>query len=104
MLTINTVQKATVSIQPVDKKGHPASVEGIPVWTVSNEGPLSLFPADDGMKCDIVGLSVGTCQVNVTADADLGPGVKAITGTLDVQVSAAEAVGFAINVGTVEDQ
>ncbi len=104
MLKMSAVQKSTVSIKPVDIKGNPAAVDGVPVWGVSADGTVSLFPSDDGLSCDVVGVAPGTVQVNVSADADLGTGVKTITGTLDVEVIAAEAVGFAITTGPVEDQ
>lgn len=103
-LTLSTVQKCPVSITPVDKKGNKAPVDGIPEWNVSAPGIVSLFPAADGMSCDIVALALGTAQVNVKADADLGSGVTTITGVLDVEVVASQAVGFAINTGTVVDQ
>ena len=104
MLSLSTIQKCTVSIKPVDAKGNPAAVDGIPAWNVSAEGTVSLFPAADGMSCDVVAVGVGSVQVNVTADADLGAGVKTIMGVLDVTVVAAEAVGFQITTGPVENQ
>ncbi len=104
MLSLSSIQKCVVSITPVDKKGHPASIDGVPVWTVSADGIVSLFPAPDGLSCEIVAETPGSCQVNVSADADLGSGVKTITGTLDVTVTASEAAGFTINTGAIEDQ
>lgn len=104
MLTMSASQKCTVSIKPVDKKGNPAPVDGIPVWDVSATGTVTLAPAADGMSCDVLGAAPGTVQVNVTADADLGAGVTTITGTLDVQITPDQAVGFAITTGPVEDQ
>jgi hypothetical protein len=104
MLSLSTVQKVLISIKPVDKKGNPAKVDGIPVWDVSVKGIVALFPAPDGMECDVIGVSPGGVQVNVQADANLDAGIKTITGTLDVQVTPAEAVGFAIQTEAVVDQ
>jgi hypothetical protein len=104
MLSLSAVQKCNVSIQPVDVKGNPAAVDGGPLWSVSADGVVTLSPAADGLSCVISGLAPGSVQVNVTADADLGEGVRSITGTLDVTVIAAEAVGFTIQTGPVEDQ
>jgi hypothetical protein len=104
MLKMTDVQKAKASISFVDAKGHPAIVDGVPVWDVSNAGPVSLAPAADGMSCDIVANAPGTLQVNVTADADLGAGTKTITGVLDVEITGSDAVTVNINVGPVEDQ
>jgi len=44
----------------------------------------------------VPGTALGTAQINVTADADLGSGVTTINGVLDVQVVAGQAVGFTI--------
>ncbi len=104
MLNLTTTQKCTVSIQPIDSKGHPAPLDGKPAWTTSVNGIVSLFPSDDGLKCDIVTLAVGSCQISVAADADLSSGVKQITGVLDITVAPAQAVGFQINTGTVVEQ
>lgn len=104
MLKLSTIQKSTIGIKPVDKKGNPAPVDGVPVWDVSAPGSVSLFPSADGMSCDVLGIAPGSVQVNVSADADMGEGTKTITGTLDVEVTAAEAAGFAIQTGPVEDQ
>lgn len=104
MLKLSVIQQSTVSITPLDAKGHTAPVDGAPVWTTSADGIVKLTVAPDGLSAAIVAQSVGTCQVNVTGDADLGAGVKAFTGTLDVQVIAAEAVAFQINAGAVTDQ
>src|SRR5438552_19066961 len=53
MIVINSDKKRTFSIQPVDSKGRPARVDGIPNWSVSPEGGVSLKPSDDGMKCEV---------------------------------------------------
>jgi hypothetical protein len=104
MLKMTIDEQATVSIQPVDKDGNPAEVDGAPVWTVSNEGPISFEVAPDGLSALVKGENVGTCQLNLTGDADLGEGTKPFTGLLDVEILAGGAVAFQINVGPVEEQ
>jgi hypothetical protein len=72
--------------------GNPAPVDGVPVWASSDETVLALTIADDGMsalKIDTV--APGTARVTVTADADLGAGVKTITGFKDVEVGEGES-------------
>jgi hypothetical protein len=104
MVTISADKKRTFSIQPVDAKGRPAPVDGVPVWAVSPEGGVTLFPAADGLSCDVAWLAPKAGQVvTVTADADLGEGVKTITGTVDVQTLASEAVSFTISTGEEVD-
>ena len=70
----------------------------LPVWTSSSETVATVTPnGTDNLSAEVVpGSTLGTCQINVTADADLGSGVKTISGVLDVQVVAGQAVGFEI--------
>ena len=95
-------QKVTVSIQPVDKFGNPASVDGAPVW-VDATGQTSVVASDDGLSAVITpNGAVGTTQINVSADADMGDGVVTIAGVLDLEVVAGDAVALVINPGTPE--
>jgi len=98
MLILPNDQKVTASIQPVDSKGNPAQIQGPAQWSSSNDNIASLQNiAADGLSADVIpGATLGTCQINVQGDADLGTGVTTITGVLDVQVVAGAAVGFTI--------
>jgi hypothetical protein len=98
MLALPNDQKVTASIQPVDAKGNPASIDGLAVWTSSSTDVASVQNVSpDSLSAEIVpGSSIGSCQINVQADADLGAGVTNITGILDVNVVAGQAVGFTI--------
>ena len=96
-------QKVTLAIQPVDSYGNPARVDGIPAWGSSDEALLTLEVAADGMSAVALPVGpLGTVQVNVTADADLGAGIKPIAGVLDIQVEPGEAVSVNISAGTPE--
>lgn len=104
MLVLTDVQKVALSIQPVDSVGNPAPVEGI-VWSVSDATLLTVTPAADGLSavCEAVG-PLGTAQVNVSADADMGSGVVTITGVLDIQIVAGQATSINIGSGAPEDK
>lgn len=83
---------ASVAVQFQTAKGNPANVDGKPEWTVSNPELVDLVVADDGMSVTIKPKGpLGTCQLNLTADADLGEGTKEITGQLEIEVVAGEA-------------
>lgn len=100
MLVLPIDHKVPASIQPVDAAGNPAAVDGVPVWTSSAPTIVTVIAAVDGMSAEIVPAGLlGTAQVNVQADADLGSGVTAITGILDVQSVAGTAVGLQIQTG-----
>lgn len=104
---------------PVDGKGNPAQVESL-TFVSSDEtsakfvpgvpdatGVVGPDPANDGkIRGTVVSVAAGVCQVWITADADLGDGVKTIDGEkVDVQVTTQEAVGFgAPTVGTPSEQ
>jgi hypothetical protein len=100
-LILTDEQKAQLSIQPVTAAGNPARVDGVPVWTVSDDTVATVEVSEDGLSAWVVSTGkLGTTQVAVTIDADLGEGVRAVAATLDLQVIAAEAVSVTISAGT----
>ena len=104
LLTLSSVQQAALSISAVDAKGNPAPVENV-VYEGSDPNILVVRadPADE-TKATVLARTVGTAQVTVKADADIGEGEKELMGLLDVEVVAAEAVALSITAGTPEDQ
>jgi hypothetical protein len=98
MLVLPNDHKVTASIQPVDAKGNPATIDGLAQWSSSSPqiaNVANLSP--DSLSADIIpGPELGSCQINVTADADLGAGTQTISGVLYVTVQAGAAVGFVI--------
>ena len=103
-LTLSTIEKVSLSIQPVDAKGHPAPVDGIPTWTVVNEAVASIAVSPDGMTAILTATAPGQTQVGVHADARLGPDVLTIDGLLDLTVLPAEAATIQITAGLPELQ
>lgn len=96
-LILTDTQKVVLSIAPKSAAGNPAKVDGVPAWSATGD-QLTLTPAADGMSCVVTTSgTLGTAQVSVTADADLGEGVKPIAGTLDIEVVAGEAVSLGIS-------
>lgn len=99
-LLLTDTQKVPLAILPVDAHGHAAKIDGLPIWAVSDPAVGSIENVTpDGLGCEFFSLDPGVCQVSVTADADIGTGVRTITSTLDIQVEPGEAVGFAITAG-----
>ena len=103
-LLLSVVQQVTLSIAPVDAKGNPAPIDGVPVWSALDPAIATLTVADDGRSALLVALTVGHVQVTVSADARLGPDVSTITGVLEVEVVAAEAVTLGITAGEPVNQ
>ena len=102
-LVLTDEQQVALAIEPKTAAGNPARVDGVPTWQSSDPAIVDLVVAADGLSAvaKTVG-PLGNVQVSVTADADLGEGVRAITGTLDIEVKAAEAVTLGISAGTPE--
>lgn len=104
MLLLTDTQKCPLSITPVDSKGNPAEVDGAPEWSVADPALLTIDVAPDGMSATIAAVGpLGSTQVNVTADADLGAGTEPVSGVLDVTVQAGKAVSLGIKAGAPEE-
>jgi len=97
-LVLTDVQQVTLNVSPVSARGNPALLDGTPVWTTSDDLLVSVMPSGDGLSALVVATGkVGSCQVSVTADADLGEGVKQLTGVIDIVVQPSMAVSLGIN-------
>lgn len=102
---MNTIQQQQFSIQPVDAKGHPAKVDGAPVWLTDNTDVVALAPSADGLSCTVTAVGIpGTATIQVTADADLGTGVTPLVGKIDLTIDPAPATSIVITPGPVSDQ
>lgn len=96
-------EQLPLSIAIKDKFGNAAKVDGAPVWALTDPSLGTLTAADDGMSALFVPSgTVGAFKVQVSADADLGEGVKSIVGELDVELLPGEAVSVEISAGQAE--
>lgn len=104
-LILTDIQKVALSIKPVSAAGNPAPVDGKPEWVSSAPDVVTVEAAEDGMSAVVMTTGkLGTAQVAVKADADLGEGVVEITGVLDVEVKASAAVSLSIEAGAPENK
>lgn len=106
-LTMTTTQQATGQVQPVDSKGNPAQVQAGSVDYFIDDPDLVdvIEDPDDETKFTLVAKGkVGVGQFRVTADADLGEGVKSIETFAAIEILPAGAVGFGITFGTPTEQ
>jgi len=94
-------QEVSVSVEFTDNHGNVATVDGVPVWTSSDDTVLGVLAADDGMSAVIYAQGPdGQAQVSVEADADLGAGTVTLLGLMDIQVVAGQAVSAVMTPGT----
>lgn len=101
MLILTDSQQVDLSVGFTDKASNPAQVDGVPAWTSSDETVLTVTASADGRSATAVATGkLGTAQINVSADADLGAGTTPISGVLDVTVQAGAAVVANIAAGT----
>jgi hypothetical protein len=98
-ITLTTVQAVALTIQPLDAKGNPAALDGPAVWTSSDSTIIDVVAAEDGLTAVATANTVGHAQIQVVADARMGPDVFELTGVLEIDVVAAEAVTLNIAAG-----
>jgi len=100
LITITNEEKVLVSLAPVTAAGNPATLDGVPTWTVI-EGDATLEVAEDGLSAFLVsGAADVNSKVEVVADADLGEGVVSLTDVIDLAVVAASASALGLVAGT----
>jgi hypothetical protein len=108
MLVLRVDQKVAARLIPVDFYGNPARIDGVPAWTLSDDGLATVVEiAPDGLSAKVIPTGLmppegSVLQVQVAGDADLGEGVRTITTTADIQLEAGEAMGFSIAFGAPE--
>ncbi len=98
-------QQVDCKVEFKDKKGNPAKVDGVPAWSVDNSDILSVTPAADGLSAVVAAMGpLGTANVQVNADADLGAGIVEIIGLLECTITAGQATVVNITPGTPSEQ
>lgn len=100
MLQSGQQVELTASYQ--DRHGNPAEVES-QTWSSSDETVLTVTDNGDGTATAAAAGSLGTAQIQLSADARFGDEVNTITGILDVEVVASEAVTAVITPGEPTD-
>lgn len=92
-MIITTAQKVTANFKATNSKtGKAARVDGVPRWENLTPEIVNLEIPEDGKSVIVTPKQVGSAEIHVTVDADLGAGVREIT-----------AIGL-ISVISVEDE
>lgn len=102
---ITSTQKVNVSVTATDVHGNPAPIENVG-WDVSDKSILELRAGSNvgENQAEVFAVGpVGTAQVQVKADVQIGEGQKEKTGTLDIEVVASEAAIIQVTAGTPEE-
>lgn len=100
LMVLTDTQRARITFgQPVDKKGFPAQVQpGSVVFEISDDSAAVVQDPNDVFSADVIAAHPTPDQapavITISADADLGDGVKTITGVEPLIVTSGEASGF----------
>jgi len=108
MVTMTTTQQVDIGpITATDRRGNPAPLDGAPTFGSSDEAVCTVEAHPSGDPAMALAKAVGptgSVQITVSADADLGEGVKPIQGILQIDVLAAEASTLVIATGQPTEQ
>lgn len=105
MFSLKPKQRLKVTLKPIDKNGDPALIEdGSQNYQTSDPEVIriELIEAEPN-SCYLYSEKLGVAVFDYSADADLGEGVKTISGTSNGEVMPREAVGFGLEFGEPED-
>lgn len=104
-LSITNSQQVALALEPQDRRGVPAPIDGIPTWQTSDPTIAAVEPAADGLTAVVKAVGpVGTARITATADADLGDGVQAITGVLELNVTLGQAAVLSLRAESPTEQ
>ena len=99
-ITSTNEEKVPINLTPKTDSGKDAPLDGAPVWEVLS-GDITVDPGTGGLSGFIVsGETVGPAQAKISADVDLGEGVKTIEIIFDYNVTSPQAANLGVVVGT----
>jgi len=96
-VTMSDTQQVVITISAVDAKGNPATISGIPTWSVDDVTIAVVVPAADGMSA-LVKAAVHTGTATVTATATSGG--TTLTGQVLVTVVGGAPISLVMSPGT----
>lgn len=89
-----TTQQQNVRAKFLDSTSREVPVDGIPVWSSSDETIATIVPAADGKSAIVRSGAPGIATITVRADARLGSDTVEISNTFDVEIVNDEAVAI----------
>lgn len=93
-------QEVDAELSAFTASGNPARIDGVPRWSSSDSSVVKVTPDSTGMKAVISAVGpIGTAQISIAADADMGSGVREIFQLQEIEVVAAEATTLSVKLG-----
>lgn len=98
---ITTEQHVELTVTPLTLLGNSASLSGIPAWSSSNINVVTLSVASNGLSASAIGVGVGSSIISVMANSNLNDTpIVQVSGSIDINVSLAQAATLNIQAGT----
>ncbi len=93
-------QTFTATVEFLDKNGKPAKrLDGIPAWVIDDVTIAKIdSTSDDGKTVHGSCVSDGATTLRVSVDADLGAGMREVTGSGTIEVDPDEAESASITI------
>jgi hypothetical protein len=92
--TVQVGHLGEIDVTWVDESGKSAKVDGPTTWATTDSTIVTVQVATGNSQiANWRTVAIGTAQIQASADADMGEGVKTITSTMDFTVIGGEAVG-----------
>lgn len=104
MFQIPIGKQVRLILAVLDKKGHPAAIDGPIVVTSSDETIGTATMQEDGSLIVASADRLGPAQINAAVDVDTTEGVKTKTGVFEIEVVAGEGDTISFAPGSLEDQ
>jgi hypothetical protein len=98
-VTVSVDVSQALTLQGLDRNQNVVSVQGTPVWTLSDPAAGTLAPNSDGLGAVFVGKRPGTATIQVSLDR---PGGDPLKGSFTVEVVSGVVASLAIVPGPTQ--
>jgi hypothetical protein len=96
VFTLTDDQEVDVALDLLDRHGNPATAAGVPQWTVTDPGILTVTPSADGLTAVVRAAGkTGPAQVSVRVQRSADPN-DVLTGVQDFDVVAGAAASLSL--------
>lgn len=101
-MSLRSDQKVSASVGGLSAADQEVAVvfDSAPQWSVSDEAVASVSASADGLTAELVAHAEGSVQLSVTGSV----GGRVLAGSLQVDVTAGQAVKLSITLGEPEAQ
>lgn len=100
LLKLSDSQECVLTLDPRDAAGQVAPLDGAAEWLSNNSEIVTVTASADGLSATATTTgALGMATISVSADAKIGDGVSAISGSIDIEVGPGQATVINITAG-----